>query len=148
MEVWMIFVGAGLVMVLLELVAGVDTELDLAFVGTAFILGGLIGMPFESWVVPLLVAGVISVAYMALGRTYVHRWTAVRKSKTNVDAIAGRTGVVIEDISTRAYGRVRVGAEDWRARSSEDIQKGEDVVVVGVDGVTLVVEKPKKVEEK
>ncbi len=40
--VWLVFVGIGLLMILLELIIGVETGLDLVFFGSAFILGGLV----------------------------------------------------------------------------------------------------------
>lgn len=148
MEVWMYFVGIGLLMILLELIVGVDTGLDLVFLGTAFILGGLASLPFESWIVSLVVTCIIAAAYVGIGRRYVHRWTAVKKSKTNVDTIAGKTGVVLQDISPNIDGRVKVGNEDWKARAEEDLKKGQEVVVTSVNGVTLTVEKIKGVVSK
>ena len=148
MEAWMAFVVVGLLMILLELIVGVSTGLDLVFLGTAFILGGLVTLPFESWILSLIVTSVVCVAYVALGRRYVHRWTAVRKSKTNIDAIVGRTGIVLQNIARSLDGRVKVGNEDWKASAAEDIEKGMEVVVTGVSGVTLIVEKTKGVESK
>ena len=52
---WLIFVGAGLLFILLELILGVETGFDLVFIGSAFILGGLITWPFHSWVLSLIV---------------------------------------------------------------------------------------------
>ena len=148
MEVWMAFVVVGLLMILLELIVGVNTGLDLVFLGTAFILGGLVTSQFESWILSLIVTSVICVAYVALGRRYVHRWTAVRKSKTNIDAIVGRTGIIEQNITRNVDGRVKVGNEDWKASAAEDIETGVEVVVTGVSGVTLIVEKTKGVESK
>ena len=37
---WLIFIAAGLVLIILELLVGIDTGLDLVFIGTAFVLGG------------------------------------------------------------------------------------------------------------
>ena len=148
MEVWMAFVVVGLLMILLELIVGVNTGLDLVFLGTAFILGGLVTLPFKSWILTLIVTSVISMAYVAIGRRYVHRWTTVRKSKTNVDAIVGRTGIITQNIARNVDGRVKVGNEDWKASAAEDIETGVEVVVTGVSGVTLIVEKTKGVESK
>jgi inner membrane protein len=140
--VWLVFVIIGLVLVLLELVIGVETTgFDLVFLGSAFVLGGLATWPAHSFVVTTVVVIVICVAYMAIGRRYVHRWVAVRKSKTNVDAIVGRTGVVVRSISRNVDGRVKVGSEDWRARATEDIEEGAGIVVTDVTGATLIVEK-------
>ena len=46
---WLIFVIAGLLLALLELIVGVETGLDLVFIGSALILGGLVTWPFHSW---------------------------------------------------------------------------------------------------
>ena len=139
--VWLVFVGIGLVMILMELMVGVDTGLDLVFLGSAFILGGLVTWPFNSWILTLIVTSAICVAYVALGRRYVHRWTAARESKTNIDTIVGSTGVVTQTITNNMDGRVRVGNEDWKAKATEKIENGEEIVVTGVNGVTLVVKK-------
>ena len=140
---WLIFVIAGLLFVLLELVVGVETGLDLVVIGSAFIVGGLATWPAHSWVLTVIVTSVICVAYVALGRRYVHRWTTVSKAKTNIDAIMGREGIVLKSIAKNFDGRVRVGNERWRARAEEDIGEGEEIVVTSVSGATLIVEKNK-----
>ena len=140
---WLVFVIVGLLLILLELIIGVETGLDLVFIGSAFILGGLATMPFHSWLLTAIVTSMICIAYVALGRRYVHRWTLVGKARTNIDAIIGRKGIVLQNIARNADGLVKVGNEQWRARSEEDIKKGSEVVVASVSGVTLIVEKNK-----
>ena len=140
---WLVFVIVGLLLVLLELIVGVDTGLDLVFIGSVFIIGGLATWAFHSWQLTVIVTSIICVAYVALGRRYVHRWTAVRKVETNIDAIIGRRGVVLRSIARNVDGLIKVGNEQWRARSEEDIRKGEEIVITGVKGVTLIVEKIK-----
>jgi membrane protein implicated in regulation of membrane protease activity len=140
---WLIFVIAGFFFVLLELIIGVETGLDLVFIGSAFIIGGLVTWAFHSWVVTVIVTSIICVAYVALGRRYVHRWTMVRKVKTNIDAIIGRQGIVVKSITKNVDGLVKVGYEQWRARAEEDIKQGDEIVVTSVSGVTLIVEKIK-----
>src|SRR4030042_2128043 len=102
--VWLVFVGIGLLMILLELIVGVVTGLDLVFLGSAFIIGGLVSWPFNSWILTLILTSAICVAYVALGRRYVHRWTVALKSQTNIDAIIGRTGVVLHTIAKNGDG--------------------------------------------
>ena len=140
---WLAFVIAGLVLILLELVIGVETGLDLVFIGSAFIIGGLVAWPFNSWLMAIIVTSLICVAYVALGRRYVHRWVAVSKTRTNIDVIIGRTGIVLQNITNNNDGRVRVGNERWRARAEEDIKQGEEIMVTSVNGATLVVKKTK-----
>lgn len=138
---WLIFIIIGMAMALTELIIGIDTGLDLVFLGSAFILGGLITWPFHSWVLTLIVVCVICIAYIVLGRRYVHRWTAVKKTKTNIDVIIGKKGVVLKNISPTADGRVKIGNEEWKARAEADLHEGEEIVVTAVSGVTLSVEK-------
>jgi membrane protein implicated in regulation of membrane protease activity len=139
--VWFIFIGIGLLMILLELIVGLETGLDLVFLGSAFIIGGLITWPFHSWVLTLIITLVICIAYLALGRRYVHRWTATRKEKTNIDAIIGKNGIVLQSLTPGAKGVVKVDNEEWRARAEESIEEGEVIVVKNISGITLNVEK-------
>jgi membrane protein implicated in regulation of membrane protease activity len=140
---WLIFVGIGLLLILLELIVGVDTGLDLVFLGSAFVIGGLVTLPFHAWTLTLIITLLICIAYVALGRRYVHRWTATRKEKTNVDAIIRKKGFVLLKITKNLDGRVKVGNEEWKAHSIEDIENGEEIIVTGISGVTLNVEKIK-----
>ena len=139
--VWLIFIGIGLLMILLELIVGVGTGLDLVFLGSAFIIGGLVTWPFHSWVLTLIITLVICIAYLAIGRRYVHRWTAPRKEKTNIDAIIGKNGIVLQSLTPGVKGVVKVDSEEWRARAEESIEKGEVIVVTAISGITLNVEK-------
>ena len=138
---WLIFVGAGLMLVLLELVVGIETGLDMAFIGSVLIIGGLVTWPFNKWLITLIVTSVICVAYVAIGRRYIHGRIAVGKAKTNIDAIIGQNGIVLKSIARNFDGRVRVGNVRWRARAEEDIKEGDEIVVTGVSGSTLIVEK-------
>lgn len=138
---WLIFISVGLFLILLELLFGVDTGLDLVFVGTAFILGGLITVAFRSWILSTIISGVICVSYIVIGRRYLHRHTAINAVKTNIDTIIGKSGVAMSAVTSDGSGIVRIGNEDWRARSDEDIVEGERVTVMDIKGVTLTVRK-------
>ena len=61
--------------------------------------------------------------------------------RTNVDALIGQRGVVVESITLDAPGRVRVGNEVWRARvaTPENIEEGQSVFVTAVRGSHVVV---------
>ncbi len=141
---WLIFVGVGLLLVLLELLFGVNTGLDLVFVGTAFILGGLITFVFRSWIPPVIVSGVICVAYIFIGRKYFHRRIVPPSVKTNIDAIVGQTGVVTSLLDSPDRALVKVGNETWQAKSEEPLEEGDPVTVLGISGVTLHVSKEER----
>jgi membrane protein implicated in regulation of membrane protease activity len=138
---WLIFIGIGLVLVLLELIIGVDTGFDLVCLGSAFIIGGLATWPAGSWILTLIVTLAICVLYLALGRRYVHRLTAAREQKTNIDTILGKKGVVLQSIAPNSYGLVKVDNEEWRARAEEPLEPGREIIVTEIRGVTLTVVK-------
>ena len=138
---WLVIIVIGLLLVLLELVVGVETGLDLVFIGSAFVIGGLTTWPFSSWVLTLIVTSIVCIGYIAIGRRYIHRRTAVRQYQTNVDAIIGRVGVVLKPISRNVDGIVKIDNEEWKARADVDINPGEDITVLEIKGVTLIVEK-------
>lgn len=139
MWLWLILTGAGLLLAMTELFMGIDTGLDMVFVGSSLVVGGLVTWPFHSWVLSVILVAVICIAYIAIGRRYVHRWTAVKKQKTNIDAIIGKKGVVLRSIEQNAKGLVKVGYEQWHAVADEAIYEGEAIKVIEVSGVTLKV---------
>lgn len=61
---------------------------------------------------------------------------------TNVDALVGKVGVVVEELIDEKPGRVRIVGEVWFARSTGgiDIKEGQNVRVVAVRGAHVVVE--------
>ena len=138
---WLIFIAVGLALIILELLVGIDTGLDLVFIGTAFVLGGLITLAMQSWVWTAIVTGIICVLYVVIGRRYIHQRIATKESKTNIDTIIGKTGTVRQDIKSSKDGIVKVGYEEWRARADEPIKEGEEITVTGISGVTLLVKK-------
>ena len=138
---WLIFIGIGLFFVLLELIIGIETGLDLVFVGSAFVIGGLVTWPFELWIVTLMVTVIICLVYVLVGRRYVHSRLAVKPVKMNIDLIIGQRGVVVKDITRNTKGRVRINNAKWRATAEEEIKEGTEIVVSSISGTTLMVEK-------
>jgi membrane protein implicated in regulation of membrane protease activity len=69
----------------------------------------------------------------------------VNLTKTNIDALVGRTTVAYTDIQPIDGGLVKVVGELWFCRPKQDriIKKGSQVHIVGVEGVSLIVEEVK-----
>ncbi len=138
---WLIFIGVGVALVALEFLAGIETGFELVSIGATFVLGGVIAWPLDNWVVAVVVTAVLCLVYITVARRYIRQWVQVKTTPTNVDAVIGRSGIVIKDIAINTPGRVRVGAEEWRANSEEEIGEGVEIVVTGVRGATLLVVK-------
>jgi len=69
----------------------------------------------------------------------------VNLTKTNIDALVGRSTVAHTNIDPVDGGVVKVVGELWFCRPKQDrvIKKGSPVTVVGVEGVSLIVEEVK-----
>ena len=65
---------------------------------------------------------------------------------TNTDRLIGKEGEVVKTISFNEYGRVKIFGENWMATSDEAIKEGSRVIIKGIEGAKLIVEKKK--EEK
>jgi membrane protein implicated in regulation of membrane protease activity len=144
---WLVFVVVGLLLVLAELFLGVEAGLDLVMLGSAFILGALATAYFRSWVLTLGGVAALCLLYVAVGRKYTRRTTR-REARTNVEALLGREGVLLRPVGRNRYGVVKVGGEEWRAESEQELGEGEEVVVTGIKGVTLIVERRKEVQSQ
>jgi membrane protein implicated in regulation of membrane protease activity len=62
------------------------------------------------------------------------KWTRRRKSTVGVETLVGQRGVVV------TLTQVRVAGELWEARADRVLVPGEEVVVRGVEGLTLLVD--------
>lgn len=141
---WLIFIGVGVALVTLEFLVGIETGFELVSIGTTFALGGIVAWPLDSWLVAVIVTAVLCLIYLTVARKYIRRWVQVRMTPTNVDAVIGRSGVVVKDIARNTPGRVRVGTEEWRASAEEEIKEGEEITIMGVRGTTLIVTKNRR----
>ena len=76
-------------------------------------------------------------------------WPITRKflnpahAATNVDAVIGTEGYITDAVDNlNAAGKAKLGGMEWTARSADDthVPVGTRVKVVGIDGVTAIVE--------
>lgn len=65
-------------------------------------------------------------------------------TKTNLDSVVGKTGLVTEDISKYEYGEVKVDGKKWTAMSDKKILKNSKVEILAIDGVKLKVREIKE----
>ena len=67
-------------------------------------------------------------------------WSKRRRAAVGAETLVGRRAIVATDCMPD--GQVRVAGELWRARCDAGASVGDEVVVRGVDGLTLAVEHP------
>ncbi len=131
----------GALLILVEVALGGFAGFDLVLIGSAFMLGGALGLWFDNTRVGLLVSSALCLLYLADGRRWVRRRMTPTPLASNVDALVGTTGVVLQRVAGHEPGQVRVRDEVWRAVPvpgvSGPFEPGAVVTVAGVDGVTL-----------
>ena len=95
----------------------------------------------EIWLQVILFV-IVSVALLASLRSVVRKFITPKLVKTNVDAVVGKTGPVLEAIdNVKETGRVKLSGMEWSARSTENgiIEEGTLVKVDRVEGVKVFV---------
>lgn len=146
METFIIINGAlvvaGVLLVLAELVLGVDSLFDLVLSGAALMLAGVIGFFAGSWLVGLVLAVALVLAYWFAGRGLVRSRLLSTNTKTNADKLLGSVAIVVRGVSGPGSKYVvKIDAEEWTAESSHKLQPGDSVEVVKVNGAILEVNK-------
>jgi len=136
-----LFVIAGLLLVLAELLVGIQSGFDLVLIGSIMIVSGFVGMFTGSTALMLVLATVLSILYIAVGRNRIRQKITTITKKTNIDKLIGAGGVVVRSITPDTPGLVRVDDEDWRASAEEIIYERDNIIVESIEGVTLRVRK-------
>lgn len=128
-------------MILGELVLGIQTGFDLLLIGSILVISGFVGILTGSELLMFLLAILLSVLYIAVGRKKIRQKLTHETKKTNIDKLIGATATVERDISPDSAGIVRVDDEKWRASAREVLYAGDIVTIDSIDGVTVFVHK-------
>jgi membrane protein implicated in regulation of membrane protease activity len=144
MNLWnWVLVIVGAMLVLVEVALGGFAGFDLVLIGSAFVIGGGLGLALGSPMIGFVTASVLCIAYIAAGRRIVRARMHTPKLQTNTDALIGREGVVMQRIDVHAPGQIKLGDEVWRAEPADGAggpyEPGARVTVAAIRGVTLQV---------
>ena len=110
-----------------------------------FALGSLVMIPLSllpiPFVIQVVICLVISVVLLIFTRPFAMKKLNANKEKTNVDALIGKNALVVKPISKFEKGEVKVGGIVWTARSEDEapLKKGEECVIIRIEGATAVV---------
>lgn len=139
-----IFVVLGLLMILGELVLGIQTGFDLLLIGSILVVSGFLGVLTGSELLMLVAAIGLSILYIAIGRKRIRQRITTITKKTNIDKLMGATATVEREINPDTAGMVRIDDERWRASADEVLYVGDIVTIDAIDGVTVIVRKLSK----
>ncbi|MDN4174684.1 NfeD family protein [Nocardioides sp. SOB77] len=137
---WAVWLGLGVTLGVAELFS---LDLILLMLAAGALVGMVAGLLSAPVVVQILVAAATSVAMLALVRpSLVKRLHTGPELKLGHSRLVGKQGVVLQEITGIAAGRVRVAEEDWTALPYDDtltIAAGETVEVLEIRGATAYV---------
>lgn len=132
------------------LIAVIFAIIEIVTVGFFMIwfgIGALAAMVFSlftnNFIVQVSVFIIVSIILLFMTRKFTSKVSEGGGIATNIDAIIGKIGIVMEDIKPLDEpGLVKVSGELWSAISvdSKLIEKGTTIKVLQVKGVRLVVE--------
>jgi membrane protein implicated in regulation of membrane protease activity len=94
------------------------------------ILLAIFFLPSPWGFVAILAGGLIDIAESLV----LLKWSRRRRAVTGVEALIGKTAVVSSPTQARVAGEI------WEVRSDRVLVPGDEVVVHGVDGLTLLVD--------
>lgn len=95
------------------------------------------GLLSISWKTILAVA-IVSAVFIFGVLSYAVK-AQLSKVKTGMEGLIGETGVARTTVFDK--GKVSIHGEIWQARSNERIEKGEEIVVTGVEKLVVMVQK-------
>ena len=117
-------------------------------VGALCAMGGAM-LEWDLWI-QILVFVVVSVALLLCLRPLTKKYFTPKLTKTNVDAVIGTVGIVIESVDNiQGTGRIKLGGMEWAARSTDGtaIPKQTMAKVDKIEGVKVFIT-PVKVNQE
>ena len=141
MTMWLVWLGAGLLAVVLELLTAS------ALVSIWFAVGAcaaaLVSLLDFSIGIQIAVFVIMSFLSMLIVRPVAARYLRGNVVRTNADRYIGEKGIVTKKITSNDWGEVKIQGTIWHAVSVEDeeIEEGSRVKVVAIEGAKLLVMK-------
>ena len=141
MMMWLVWLGVGLLAVVLELLTAS------ALVSIWFAVGAcaaaLVSLLDFSIGIQIAVFVIMSFLSMLIVRPVAARYLRGNVVRTNADRYIGEKGIVTKKITSKDWGEVKIQGTIWHAVSVEDeeIEEGSRVKVVAIEGAKLLVMK-------
>jgi hypothetical protein len=141
MMMWLVWLGVGLLAVVLELLTAS------ALVSIWFAVGAcaaaLVSLLDFSIGIQIAVFVIMSFLSMLIVRPVAARYLRGNVVRTNADRYIGEKGIVTKKITSNDWGEVKIQGTIWHAVSVEDeeIEEGSRVKVVAIEGAKLLVMK-------
>lgn len=136
-----------IVFALLEGVTLGLTTIWFAIGSLAGMVMAMLGFGINAQLIAFMLSALLTFAFV---RPIAQKVLKVGYTKTNVDSLIGKTGVVHVAIEPYKAGQVKVNGQIWTSKAELDdvmIPAGLEIVVIRVDGVKLIVRPLESKEE-
>ncbi len=139
----MVWVGLIIFFAIIEGMTLGLTSIWFSFAGVIAFVLALFGV---NLIVQCIVFLIFSLVFVLYTKPVAKKYLKIGQTKTNVDAVIGQRGVIVKEIEAFNSGQVKVKGQIWTAKSPdfEILKCGDEVEIVGVEGVKLIVEKWKQ----
>ena len=142
MEAWVVWIAVGILFIIIEIFT--PGFFFFSF-GIGAIASGLMAYIFkENLILQFLTFSVVTFVSFLLMKKFAGKMLKNSVQESNIYALSGKTGIVTKIILKDHKGYVKIGGEEWSAVFEQDIEQineGEKVKIVRVDGNKVVVEK-------
>lgn len=137
-EVWL------MLFVVLLVVEIVTVNMVSVWFAAGALITALLSLLIESTAVQIAIFVISSALCLILTQPIVKKITKGKITRTNLDRVIGKIGIVTETITKLEPGEVKVDGKRWSALSDKKIEVGRNVEILSIDGVKLRVKKEEK----
>lgn len=110
-----------------------------------FVASGLVALVLsffiDNFLIQLGVFVILGIFLLITTKSKLQALVNEHREKTNLDRIIGMQGYVVEKITKRKNGAVKVDGKVWTAFADKTIPVDSDVKILAIEGVKLKVEK-------
>ena len=110
-----------------------------------FVASGLVSLILsffiDNFLIQLGVFVILGIILLITTKSKLQALVNERREKTNLDRIVGMQGYVVEKITKRKNGAVKVDGKVWTAFAVQTIPKDSDVEILAIEGVKVKVKK-------
>ncbi len=110
-----------------------------------FVASGLVSLILsffiDNFLIQLGVFVILGIILLITTKSKLQALVNERREKTNLDRIIGMQGYVVERITKRKNGAVKVDGKVWTAFADQTIPKDSDVEILAIEGVKVKVKK-------
>ncbi len=128
------FIMVGLGTILIEIIT---PGLYFPAIGIALVIYGIFLIFLPSLALPVAIISGLLTVYLLYSMVY----NVGNDIKIGAERFIGRELVLTTDLDEQGYALITIDNEKWHIKSKEPLKKGDKVKIVGIEGVSLIIEK-------